>query len=128
MREWGNEPVEGITPCAITGPATQSEISSRKMMDFCHGLPIFFLSKKRIALNDVAHEQGLPEETLILTIDGFLVQGVHKVAGIFYGVFKIADGVCAATLTPQALLGRLGLVLQFTESGLLWTGHTKKSD
>lgn len=43
MREWGNEPVEGITPCAITGPATQSEISSRKMMDFCHGLPIFFI-------------------------------------------------------------------------------------
>lgn len=109
--------------------ALQHKVKSPAENDgFLSRLTNFFLSKKRIALNDVAQEQGLPEETLILTIDGFLVQGVHKVAGIFYGVFKIADGVCAATLTPQALLGRLGLVLQFTESGLLWTGHTKKSD
>lgn len=63
----------------------------------------------------------LPE---LITVDGFLVQGVNEVAGILYGVLHVTDGVCAATLTPHALLGCLRLVLQFTESGLLWTGHT----
>lgn len=60
-----------------------------------------------------------------ITVDRFLVQGFDKVAGILYGVLEVADGVCAATLTPHALLGSLCLVLEFTESGLLWTVHTK---
>lgn len=69
-----------------------------------------------------------PPSTLhrIITVDGFLVQGVDEVAGILYGVFEVADGVCAAALAPHALLGGLRLVFQLTESGLLWTGHTKK--
>lgn len=62
----------------------------------------------------------------VITIDGFLVQGVHKVAGILDGVLDVTDGVHAATFTPQALLGRLSLVLIFTESGLLWTGSTHR--
>lgn len=53
------------------------------------------------------------------------MQGVHKVAGILDGVLDVTDGVHAATFTPQALLGRLGLVLIFTESGLLWAGSTQ---
>ncbi len=60
----------------------------------------------------------------LITVDGFLVQGVDKVAGILYGVLHVTDGVHAAALAPQALLGSLRLVLQFTKSGLLWTGHT----
>lgn len=52
------------------------------------------------------------------------MQGVHKVAGILNGVLDVTDGVHATTFTPQALLGRLSLVLIFTESGLLWTGST----
>lgn len=62
----------------------------------------------------------------VITVDGFLVQGVHKVAGILDGVLDVTDGVHAATFTPQTLLGRLGLVLIFTESGLLWTGSTHR--
>lgn len=61
-----------------------------------------------------------------ITVDRFLVQGVNKVAGILYGVFEVADGVCAAALAPQAFLGRLRLILQVTESGLLWAGHVEK--
>lgn len=56
-----------------------------------------------------------------ITIDRFLVQGLNEVPGIFNVVLDVTDGVCSATLTPHALLGSLCLVLQFTESGLLWT-------
>jgi len=52
------------------------------------------------------------------------MQGVDVVAGILYGVLEVADGVCTATLTPHALLGSFRLVLQVTESGLVWTAHT----
>lgn len=62
----------------------------------------------------------------LITVDRFLVQGVDEVAGILYGVLDVTDGMCAAALTPQALLGSLRLVLQFTKSGLVWTGYTKK--
>lgn len=64
----------------------------------------------------------------VITVDGFLVQRVDKVAGILYGVLHVADGVRAATLAPHALLGSLSLVLQFTESGLIWTGDTQEKD
>lgn len=62
----------------------------------------------------------------LITVDRFLVQRVNEVAGILYGVLHVADGVCAAALAPLALLGSLCLVLQFTESGLLWTGDTEE--
>lgn len=55
-----------------------------------------------------------------ITVDGFLVQRVDKVAGILDGVLEVADGLEAATLGPEALLGRLRLVLDLTESDLLW--------
>lgn len=56
-----------------------------------------------------------------ITVDGFLVQGVDEVAGVLDGVLEVADGLLAAALAPEALLGRLGLVLDLTESDLLWT-------
>lgn len=62
----------------------------------------------------------------LITVDRFLVQGVNKVAGILYGVFEVANRLSAAALAPQALLRSPGLVLQFTESGLVWTGNTQK--
>ena len=62
----------------------------------------------------------------LITVDRFLVQGVNKVAGILYGVFEVANRLNAAALAPQALLRSPGLVLQFTESGLVWTGNTQK--
>lgn len=62
----------------------------------------------------------------IITIDRFLVQRVDKVARILYGVLDVTDGVCAAALTPHALLGCFSLVFMFTESGLLGTGQTNQ--
>lgn len=42
-----------------------------------------------------------------ITIDRFLMQGVNEVAWILNGVLYVADGVCATTLAPHALLGSL---------------------
>lgn len=76
-----------------------------------------------------AHQCGcLHAPPKFVTVDRFLVQGVDEVAGVLYGVLHVTDSVRAATLTPQALLGSLRLVLQFTESGLLWTGHRKEKE
>lgn len=61
----------------------------------------------------------------LITIDGLLVEGIDKVAGILDGVLEVAHGVHAASLAPLALLGSLGLVLQLTESGLVWAGNTQ---
>lgn len=61
----------------------------------------------------------------LITVDGLLVKGVDKVARVLDGVFEVTHGVYAAPLAPLALLGRLGLVLQLAEPGLVWTGtHT----
>lgn len=59
------------------------------------------------------------------TIDRFLVHGVNEVAGVLDYVLEIAYSVGAAALRPHALLGGLGLVLQVTQSSLIWTTHTK---
>lgn len=48
------------------------------------------------------------------------MQRVDKVAGILDGVLEVADGLEAAALGPEALLGRLRLVLDLTQSDLLW--------
>lgn len=48
------------------------------------------------------------------------MQGVHEVAGVFDGVLEVSDGLLAAALAPEALLGSLGLVLYLTKSDLLW--------
>lgn len=56
-----------------------------------------------------------------ITVDRFLVQGVHEVAGVLDGVLEVTDGLQAAALAPEALLGSLCLVLDLTESDLLWT-------
>lgn len=60
----------------------------------------------------------------LITVDRFLVQGVNKVAGTLNCVLEVADGVHASTFTPHSFLGRLSLVLIFTESGMLWTKNT----
>ena len=49
------------------------------------------------------------------------MQGVHKVAGVLDGVLEVTDGLQAAALAPEALFGRFCLVLNITESELLWT-------
>lgn len=64
----------------------------------------------------------------LITIDRFLVQGVHKVAGILNGVLDVSDGVNATSLAPQSFLGSLSLVFKFTESGLLWTGDIDREE
>lgn len=56
----------------------------------------------------------------VITVDRFLVQGVHEVAGVLDGVLEVTDGLQAAALAPEALPGSLCLVLNLTESGLLW--------
>lgn len=62
----------------------------------------------------------------LITVDGLLVKGVDKVARVLNGVLEVTHGAHAAPLAPQALLGRLGLVLQLAEPGLVWTGtHTQ---
>lgn len=61
---------------------------------------------------------------MLITIDGLLVEGVDKVARVLNGVLEVAHGVSAAAFAPHALLGRLGLVLQLAQPGLVWTGHT----
>lgn len=48
------------------------------------------------------------------------MQRVHEVAGVLDGVLEVSDGLLAAALAPEALLGSLGLVLDLTESDLLW--------
>lgn len=63
---------------------------------------------------------------VFITVDGFLVQGVDKVAGILDGVLEVADGLQAAGLGPAALLGRLRLILDLTESDLLWAEEGSK--
>lgn len=61
----------------------------------------------------------------LITVDGLLVEGVDKVARVLDGVLEVAHGAQSAPLAPLALLGRLGLVLQLAEPGLVWTGtHT----
>lgn len=57
------------------------------------------------------------------TVDGLLVQGVHKVARVLDGVLEVADGVRAAAFPPHALHGRFGVVLQLTQPGLVQTGR-----
>lgn len=61
-----------------------------------------------------------------ITVDRFLVQGVDKVAGILDGVLEVADGLQAAGLGPTALLGGLRLILDLTESDLLWADDGSK--
>lgn len=56
-----------------------------------------------------------------ITVDRFLVHGVHEVAGVLDGVLEVTDGLQAAALAPEALLGSLCLLLDLTESDLLWT-------
>lgn len=63
---------------------------------------------------------------VFLTVDRFLVQGVDKVAGILDGVLEVADGLQATGLGPAALLGRLRLILDLTESDLLWADDGSK--
>lgn len=60
----------------------------------------------------------------LITIDRLLVEGIDKVAWILDGVLEVADSVHAPSLAPLALLGSLGLVLQLTESDLVWAGKT----
>lgn len=48
------------------------------------------------------------------------MQRVHEVPGVLDGVLEVSDGLLAAALAPEALLGSLGLVLDLTESDLLW--------
>lgn len=60
----------------------------------------------------------------LITVDGLLVEGVDKVARVLNGVLEVAHGVSAAAVAPQALFGRLGLILQLAQPGLVWTGHT----
>lgn len=64
---------------------------------------------------------------LFITVDWFLVQGVDKVAGVLDGVLEVADGLQAAGLGPAALLGRLRLILDLTESDLLWAEEGSKN-
>lgn len=64
---------------------------------------------------------------VLITVDGFLVQGVDKVAGILDGVLEVADGLQAAGLGPAALLGRLRLILDLTQSDLLWAAEGSKN-
>lgn len=49
------------------------------------------------------------------------MQGIHKVAGVLDGVLEVTDGLQAAALAPEALLGSLYLVFDLTQSDLLWT-------
>lgn len=63
-------------------------------------------------------QSGAP---MFITVDRFLVQGVHEVAGVLDGVLEVTDGLQATALAPEALLGSLCLVLDLTESDLLWT-------
>lgn len=56
-----------------------------------------------------------------ITVDRFLVHGVHEVAGILDGVLEVTDGVLATALAPDTLLGSLCLVLDLIESAQLWT-------
>lgn len=65
------------------------------------------------------------EECVSPTIDRFLVHGVNEVAGVLDDVLEVAYGVGASALRPHALLGGLGLVLQVTQSRLIWTTHTR---
>lgn len=55
------------------------------------------------------------------------MQGVHKVAGVLDCVLEVTDGLQVAALAPEALLGSLCLVLDFTESDLLWTDEKSKN-
>lgn len=68
-----------------------------------------------------------PLGIVLITVDGFLVQGVDKVAGILDGVLEVADGLQATGLGPAALLGRLRLILDLTESDLLWAAEGSKN-
>lgn len=54
------------------------------------------------------------------------MQGVHKVAGVLDGVLEVSDSLLAAALAPEALLGSLGLVLDLTQSDLLWAVEESK--
>lgn len=66
-------------------------------------------------------------EIVFITVDRFLVQGVDKVAGALDGVLEVADGLQAPGLGPAALLGRLRLILDLTESDLLWADGGSKN-
>lgn len=61
---------------------------------------------------------------MLITVDGLLVEGVDKVARVLDGVLEVAHGVSAAAVAPLALLGRLCLVLQLAQPGLVWTRDT----
>lgn len=65
-----------------------------------------------------------------LTINWFLVQGIHKMARVLDAVFKVSNRVCSSSLRPQAFFRCLCLVLQITQSGLIRAeihAHTTKS-